>query len=215
LLPSHAPEASLERARDYLRRGVRVFKLKVGPDQLLPVQRATLQALRNELGDAFELRLDANRSISRAALGETLRELARYRIEFLEEPLDDPQPDELAGSPCPLALDESLQRLHGAALDRLLELGSVQALVLKPTTLGGFGRCIRLALRGRQHGCWPVVSHTLEGPVGWAACAHLALALGSDRAAGLWPMPHQRAPLPSIAQGRLLASPDFGLGLAE
>jgi o-succinylbenzoate synthase len=212
LLPSGDPARALELARRHAAAGVHVLKLKVGPERIGAAQLATLEALRRELGADVALRLDANQSLSRGALTETLAGLARYDIEFLEEPLFAPTAEELAGSPCPLALDESLQGMPEDRLADLLARTSVRAVVLKPTALGGFDACIRLALAARVFGCTSVVSHSLEGPIGWAACAHLALALQGPRAAGLLPLAHQSASLPRIVRGRLLPSNEPGLG---
>ena len=214
LLPSDRPEAALALARQRMSQGVSVFKLKIGPDRLQPDQEATLDVLRRQLGAAVTLRADANGSLSRAKLAVTLKRLEAFSIEFLEEPIADAEPEELADSPCPLALDESLQRVSPERLSSWLQLDVVRVVVLKPTPLGGFGRCIRLAALARVHGCDAVVSHALEGPVGWSACAHLALALPSARAAGLWPLTHQSAAVPAVSHGHLVRPSEPGLGVS-
>lgn len=212
LLPSGDPDAALALARRHASLGVTAFKLKIGPDRSSRAQEATLDVLRSELGAGIRLRLDANGSLSRSALGATLAQLARYSIEFLEEPFAGAESAELADSPCPLALDESLQGMATATLSRWLGVEALRVLVLKPTALGGFAACLRLARAARAHGKDTVVSHTLEGPIGWAACAHLALALSPARAAGLWPLAHQAAPLPRIEDGCLVPPQAAGLG---
>jgi o-succinylbenzoate synthase len=212
LLPSADPAAAVELARAHVDAGVSTFKLKVGPDRPSSAQEATLDALRTRFGASLKLRLDANGSLSRDYFVQSMARLARYGLEFLEEPLAFPEPEELAGSSCSLALDESLQHVHPTRLARLLALDCVRVVVLKPTALGGFRACLRLASSARAQGCDAVVSHTLEGPIGWAACAHLALALPSPRAAGLWPLAHQLAPAPRITRGRLFPPNEPGLG---
>jgi o-succinylbenzoate synthase len=214
LLPSSDPSAALALARRHLAGGVTCFKLKVGPDHLTLEQQATLAGLRAELGAGVELRADANGSLSPAHLRSSLEQLAVHGLEFLEEPLAGVEPEQLAESPCALALDESLQRMPPEALARWLALPALRVLVLKPTALGGLGACIELAQVARAHGRDLVVSHALEGPIGWAACAHLALALGGARAAGLWPLAHQAAPQPGIEGGRLVPSREPGLGVS-
>ena len=213
LLDSADPEAALLEARRRMAEGVRSFKLKVGPETLQPAQQATLDLLRGTLGDAVALRIDANRSLNHEALPDTLRALASYEPEFVEEPVWDPQPKDFAASPCGLALDESLQSLDSVAFERLVRLPACRALVLKPTCLGGLGRCLVLARQGRLFGCEPVISHALEGPLGWAACAHLALALSPGMAAGLWPLAHQASNTPLFAGGQLLPLGTPGLGM--
>jgi L-Ala-D/L-Glu epimerase len=211
LLPGE-PARALELARAHVARGVRTFKLKVGPERFSSAQDQTLASLRAALGAQVELRLDANRSLSRDGLAASLARAAELGVEFLEEPVAAPEPALLAASPCPLALDESLQGLSSEALERWLTLGSVRVLVLKPTALGGFAACLDLARAARRHGRDVVVSHALEGPIGWAACAHLALALPGRKPAGLWPFAHQQTPSPALI-GPVVAVPrEPGLG---
>jgi L-alanine-DL-glutamate epimerase-like enolase superfamily enzyme len=211
-VPSADPTRAAGLAQEYLEAGVQVFKLKIGPECLRAEQLATLEALRRRFGRAITVRLDANGSLAPAALGSTLAQLARFEPELLEEPVRGMGAAELATSPCPLALDESLQELSDADRERLLERTGAVAVVLKPTTLGGLGACLRLAAIARRLGRDAIVSHALEGPLGWSACAHLALALASPRAAGLWPLAHQRAGRPALENGRLLAPGEPGLG---
>jgi o-succinylbenzoate synthase len=212
LLPSGDRSAALALARRHLAAGVTCFKLKIGPDHLTSDQEATLAGLRAELGARVNLRADANGSLSPAGLRSSLEQLAAHELEFLEEPMAGAEPEGLTDSPCALALDESLQRMPPAALARWLAQPAFRVLVLKPTALGGLSACIGLARVARAHGREVVVSHALEGPIGWAACAHLALALGGTRAAGLWPLAHQAAARPRIEQGRLVPTREPGLG---
>jgi L-alanine-DL-glutamate epimerase-like enolase superfamily enzyme len=212
LLSCQDPGLAGDQARRHVAAGVRCFKLKIGPGVLQPAQERVLRCLRAELGAAVQLRLDANGSLDRATLGDTLQRLASYAPEFVEEPILRPLPEELSHSPCPWALDESLQTLEPARLDELVSLSTCRALVLKPTTLGGFSRCLGLARLGRRHDCEPVISHALEGPLGWLACVHLAMALRPGAAAGLWPLPHQ-APAARLSHGAELDTPHTaGLG---
>ena len=167
-----------DEARAAVRAGARCLKLKVG-DDLARVHRIAAAA-----PDA-RLRLDANRGWPRA---EVLARLAAVRdlpIDFVEEPcqrahelLDD-------APPVRLALDESLGALAPAELERALRSPQLAALVLKPTLLGGFARCLALAAAANRHGVAPVVSHALEGPIGFAACWELGRAIGADVPAGL------------------------------
>lgn len=220
LLPSHDPVEALERARPLLALGVHCFKLKLGPDLPSPAQLATLAALRNELPASVALRLDANASLDPARLAESLQALLAFRPELVEEPIDLAHCDAtvqrtLAAAGTPIALDESLQTL--SSLDDVLAQSWCDSVVLKPTTLGGLLRCSELAASAVARGRGVIVSHTFEGPIGWAACAQLAFALAPARAAGLWPQPGQCPP--ELAErvssgGRLLPFRAPGLGVA-
>jgi o-succinylbenzoate synthase len=215
LLDSCDPERALAEARRQGSSGVNTFKLKIGPHVLQPEQAATLTVLRTALGRSIQLRLDANGSLDRSTWAETLQQVAAYDPQYVEEPLADPRPEDFARSSCPLALDESLRSLDQSSLLQFLSLPSCVALVLKPTALGGFSRCMALAGLARAHARALVVSHALEGPLGWLACAHLALALAPGAAAGLWPLAHQLArPQPLLRGGKLHAPQAAGLGAA-
>lgn len=172
-----------EAARAAVAAGARTLKVKVGPDGDLERVLAIAAA-----APGIALRLDANRAWPAARVRERLFALAELPVELVEEPcpdahllLDDPLP-------CPIALDESLGALGPAALTHALAQPGLAALILKPTLLGGFAACLALAAQARAAGKRAIVTHCLEGPVGTAACAELALALGGP-AAGLAPHP--------------------------
>ncbi|MET0414209.1 MAG: o-succinylbenzoate synthase [Polyangiaceae bacterium] len=218
LLPGDDATHALAQARELMARGVQCFKLKLGPGVCSPAQLATFEALRRELPANVSLRLDANASLDPARLAESLHELAAFTPELVEEPIDLAHCDDavlrtLAAARIPIALDESLRSL--TSLDAVLAQSWCDSVVLKPTTLGGFLRCNELAQHAVARGRGVIVSHTFEGPVGWAACAQLALALGPARAAGLWP---QAGQCPSelaervLNGGRLLPFLGPGLG---
>lgn len=172
----------------------RVLKIKVGPTG--DIERVRRIAAAAPLA---RLRLDANRSWPFAdtpAIIEALRDLP---IDYIEEPCPNahelldarerPSSFDLAAAPGGLAhriaLDESLIELDRADLLRALASPGLAALVLKPTLLGGFAKCLELAALAHEHGVAPVVTHTLEDDVGFAACIELARAIGADVPVGL------------------------------
>ncbi|MDB4959024.1 MAG: o-succinylbenzoate synthase [Myxococcales bacterium] len=168
-------------ARAAVAAGARCLKIKVGADDLDRVKRISAAA------PAARLRVDANRSWPRDGVAELMAQLADLPIDYVEEPCEGAH--ELLGHPgvCRIALDESLVHLGRADLARALESPQLAALVLKPTLLGGFARCFELASAAHRHGVAPVVSHTLEGPIGYAACIELGRAIGADVPVGLAP----------------------------
>jgi o-succinylbenzoate synthase len=212
LLGTEDPELAARRVELELSTGVRTFKVKIGPERFTPSQQSLLRGLRARFGADFELRLDANQSLRRETIAQDLAAIAEHQPQFLEEPLLGLTPDEARVCPCPLGFDESLQDMPVSRLRAFLALPRAAVLVLKPTALGGIHACIRLAQLARALGHDVVVSHTLEGPVGWAACVHLALALGGGRAAGLAPLSHQ-AVGHSLGRGRLEVATAPGLGV--
>ncbi len=173
-------------ARRAIAAGARCLKIKVGPtgdlDRVVAIHHAA---------PGTPLRIDANRTWSRALTRPLLHALADLPIEFVEEPCPDAHELLTGPLPCAIALDESLVTLTAAQLALALQSPGLAALVLKPTLLGGLHACIALAARATAAGKQVVVTHALEGPIGTAACAELALALagehGSKAPAGLAP----------------------------
>ena len=169
-----------EAARDAFAAGIRCFKIKLGADDD-PGRVAVIAAAV----PGARLRIDANRSWPRAEALARLVALADLPIDYVEEPCAEAH--RLAGEPlaCRIALDESLAVITPDELAAALRGPALAALVLKPTLLGGLSAAVRLAALARRAGVAAIVSHGLEGPVGTAASAELALALGGDHPVGL------------------------------
>jgi L-alanine-DL-glutamate epimerase-like enolase superfamily enzyme len=148
-----------------------------------------------------------------------LEQLVEFEPEFVEEPFEQGVLEQLAASPVPLALDESLQQHY--ALDHfapLLSKLNVRVVVFKPMALGGMSRCISLAARARLLGLHVVISHLFDGPIALAAAGALALVIASpDYAQGLALHPALSLdPLHSVRNvrlGKLWLTEDPGLSL--
>ena len=96
------------------------------------------------------LRLDANRGWPRADVRTLLASLTHLPIEYIEEPCAEAHA--LLGEPLfvKIALDESLIELSREEVARALQSPHLGAIVLKPTLLGGFVRCLA-SLPPRTH----------------------------------------------------------------
>jgi len=184
-----------EAARRAFAAGIRCLKIKLAatddPGRVFAIAEAVPGA---------RLRIDANRSWPRAEVAARLAALARLPIDYAEEPCAEAH--RLAAEPlsCKIALDESLAAITPDELGAALHGRQLAALVLKPTVLGGLSAVRELAERARRAGVAAIVSHGLEGPVGTAACAELALALGGDHAVGLAGHPALAGWLVGVAQ---------------
>ncbi len=77
----------LERASASLSRGIRGLKLKVGqPDGAADIAR--VRALREHVGDAVPIMVDANQQWDRATAQRMCRALEEFGLTWIEEPLD-------------------------------------------------------------------------------------------------------------------------------
>lgn len=193
LLESEAAEALAAEALQRVRDGFTALKLKVAAAPLA-VDLARVRAVREAVGPAVELRVDANGGWSLDEARVALPALdAEAQLALCEQPvaeLDDLEvlSRELA---LPLAADELLARPDVARA--VLERRAASVLILKPMVLGGVRPALALSIAAREAGLEALVTTTLDGAIARAGALQLAAALPDlRRACGL-------------ATGRLLA----------
>ena len=172
-LTAGEPAAMAAQAEWWGERGFATFKLKVG----LPGDVAGVRALREAIGHEGRIRVDANGAWSPAEAVTKLAVIERYGIELAEQPASDLE--ELAlvrgQTAIPIAADESVTSVEEA--ERAVELGACALATVKLSKVGGFEAARAIAAK------LPVyLSSALDGPVGIAAAAHLAQALGAGDA---------------------------------
>ena len=153
--------------------GFGTLKVKVG-GRAVEDDASRIGEIRAAVGDAVRLRLDASGSWAAEEAVEILRTVARYGIEYVEDPV--PVGVELAAAPVEIALDAV------DPTDR--DLDRIDVLVIKPALIGPIA-AMKLAGRARGHGCDVVITSVIDGAVGVAAAAHVAAALRVTRACGL------------------------------
>lgn len=176
-IPAVAPETAFQRTQQS---GCRTAKIKVAePGQDFAEDEARVEAVRDALGPSGRVRIDANGAWSVDQAVHHLRVLARYDLEYAEQPcattaeLADLRRALLrAGVSVPIAADESIRRSDDPAKVKDLEAADVAVLKVQP--LGGVKACLRWA---EELGIPVVVSSALETSVGIAAGVALAAAL--------------------------------------
>jgi L-alanine-DL-glutamate epimerase-like enolase superfamily enzyme len=215
-LNPHQPESVAAGKYD---EGYRAFKLKVGFDA--EGDLANLAALRERLGDAVRLMIDANQAWDLGSAFEMAGRVAPFQLFWLEEPLpaDSPEGDWQAlaeTSAVPLAGGENLASEEAFA--HALGLGALAVVQPDIAKWGGFSRCLPLARRiidaGRLY-----CPHYLGGGIGLVASAHLLAAAGG---AGMLEVDANDNPLrqglaepfPEIVGGEMRLSNAPGLGIA-
>lgn len=157
--------------------GCRTAKVKVAePGQTLAEAEARLEAVRDALGPAAAIRVDANGawSVEEAVAAIAALDRAAGGLEYVEQPC--PSVEDLAAVRrrvgVPIAADESIRRAEDPYRVRDLEAADVAVLKVQP--LGGVRACLRIA---EDIGLPVVVSSALETSVGIAAGLALAAAL--------------------------------------
>jgi O-succinylbenzoate synthase len=140
------------------------------------IDEQRVAAVRDALGPAARLRIDANGAWSVEQATRMLRKLGRYDIEFAEQPVATL--DELAvlrrRVDVPVAADESVRGVPDAR--RLAEMGAADVLVVKVQAAGGVAAGLAMAEVSEVP---VVVSSLVETSVGLAAGLALAACLPS------------------------------------
>jgi O-succinylbenzoate synthase len=170
------PAVGPDRARQIVAgSGCRTAKVKVAEaGQADADDIARVEAVRDAIGPAGRIRVDANGAWTVEHAERMLTALARFGLEYAEQPCA--RLDELAQLrrrvDVPLAADESIRRAEDPLAVRAA--GAADIVVLKAQPLGG----VRAALRVAQACGLPVVvSSAVESSVGLAAGVALAAAL--------------------------------------
>ncbi|MEM6456267.1 MAG: mandelate racemase/muconate lactonizing enzyme family protein [Acidobacteriota bacterium] len=229
LIVNRDADRAVADARALQARGVTVAKIKIGlatrvaasdPDAGWHDELDGLRAVRDAVGDALAIRLDANGSLPSGDLDARLAQLAAAAApSLLEEPSCFGAWSVLARTPVPLALDEGLrQPAIRDEFDGLVDRDLCHALVLKPAVLGGALACLALARRAAARDVPTIVTHCFDGPIALAAAAALARALpGAVRPCGLAPHAGLDAwpavPLPMLDARQVIGQVAPGLGL--
>lgn len=160
--------------------GCTTAKVKVAePGQRPGDDLARVEAVRDALGPAGRVRVDANGAWSTDEAFTALRALATFELEYAEQPCrtvaelaDLRRRLARAGTNLLIAADESIRRSDDPYRVRDEEAADVAVIKVQP--LGGVARCLEIAA---DIGLPVVVSSALESSIGLAAGVALAAAL--------------------------------------
>jgi O-succinylbenzoate synthase len=135
---------------------------------------ARVEAVRDAIGPDGKIRIDANGGWDVGQAKRVLRELARFGLEYAEQPCAtlEEMAELRRGVDIPLAADEAIRRAEDPL--RVRAAGAADIVVLKVQPLGGVRAALRVA---EACGLPVVVSSAVDTSVGLAAGVALAAAL--------------------------------------
>ncbi len=178
VIGARATEAATATARDARKNGFRCVKLKVGWGVSVHEEIERIAAVRDAIGPAMHLRLDANEAWNLEEAIAILSQCFPYDIQYIEQPL---KAHDLAGMrtlrqaiPIPIAADEALHSLESARL--VLDSEAADILVIKPQLAGGLRVGQQIIQTATERGVRSVITSTLESGIGLVAALHLAAA---------------------------------------
>jgi o-succinylbenzoate synthase len=178
LVSDAAPQDVEQATARLFNAGFRTIKLKVAAHPA-DVDRERVTAVRRASTRAVRIRLDANRGWDFATASHGLAAVSGPDIDYVEEPLDTPEPAALRAlrerTGVAIALDESVT--DTADLARYEGQGAIDVIVLKLARVGGPCRALRLATAAADGGLRVVCTDSLETAVGRRATVHTAAAM--------------------------------------
>jgi O-succinylbenzoate synthase len=171
-VPAVGPQQAYELVRAS---GCRTAKVKVAErGQSLAEDLERVEAVRDALGPAGKVRVDANGAWGTDEAVAAITLLHRFELEYVEQPCETVA--ELAAVrrkvDVPIAADESIRRSGDPMRVKNAEAADIAVLKVQP--LGGVHACLRLA---EDLGMPVVVSSAIETSVGLAAGLAFAAAL--------------------------------------
>lgn len=137
------PEFMENQIQEKLSAGFSCIKMKIGAIDFEEELRLLKMIRKNHSAEKITLRVDANGAFSPSDALDKLKELAKYEIHSIEQPIKQGQWDEMyrlcEKTPLPIALDEELIG-HYTLEDKRIVLDKIQPqfIILKPSLIGGF-----------------------------------------------------------------------------
>jgi len=165
-------------ARRRIEDGFTTLKMKVGTDAATDVAR--VRAVREAVGPAVTLRLDANQGWTPAEAVEVIRALAEadLGVELVEQPVAAEDIEGLAWVTArvevPVMADEAVYGVRD--LERVIRLGAADLVNVKLAKCGGLGVGRALLDMAAAHGLGTVVGSMMESHIGVGAAASLVAA---------------------------------------
>jgi len=178
-------EESIKSAQEYIDMGAKVLKVKLGVDPKEDLAR--LKALREIFGNEIMITADANQGYSVKQAINTLNKIARYDIEFVEQPV---AADNLEGLKevhdaveVPIMADECACSVDD--VKRLIKLEAVDMVNIKLMKCGGLRNAVKISNLTEAEGIPCQIGCMIETGVSITAGTHLALALRNIKYADL------------------------------
>ena len=169
------PQKMARDAKKIVDNGFQVIKVKLGESKDKDIER--IQLIREAIGNAVPIRIDANQGWNTKEAIQALIALEHYNIQHCEEPIPRWNFMELSKvkkqSPIPIMADESCCDHHDAK--RLVDLDACDMFNVKLGKSSGIFKALKIIEISELAGIKIQVGGFLESRLGFTAAAHLAL----------------------------------------
>jgi L-alanine-DL-glutamate epimerase-like enolase superfamily enzyme len=172
----NTPQQMAEQAKEFIERGVRILKIKLGKNAKEDVQR--IEMITKAIGKKIKLRIDANQGWDYDDAVYVLTALGNYNIEFCEQPLhknDDLSLPQLKKvSSIKIMADESVFNHYDAA--RLIKADACDYINIKFAKSSGILEAKKINAVCEEKNIACMMGGMLESRVALTAFAHFATA---------------------------------------
>ena len=212
------PEANADKAAEFVEAGYGELKLKVGRE--LGQDFDTLAAIRDRIGFEPKIRIDANMNWSVPAAIKWIRQLERFDLQYVEQPVPDFDLEGMAqvrrSVAVPIAADEACGDVRSVLA--LLKAEACDVFVVYTSEAGGLTRAREIAAIADAAGKWCAIGSWAELGVATMANAHVAASSSNFPFASDTHLPLQESdvlgePL-AVDRGRIEVARKPGLGVA-
>lgn len=167
------PEEMVSRAREILRNGFKIIKVKIGINPREDVRR--VEAVREAVNDDVIIRVDANQGYNPKTAIRVIRKIEHFEIEFVEQPVPAWDIDGLAkvrrAVDTPIMADESVHAPED--LIKVIKKDAVDMVNIKLMKAGGIFKAKQIALIAEAAGIPCMIGCMAESRVAITAAAHL------------------------------------------
>ena len=195
----------------------KVVKVKCGFRNLYD-EIELLDNLVEQEGDDIEFILDLNQAYDLPKAIRFLKEIDKFNIRYVEQPLAKDQLEDLEElryhSDIPIALDESITDID--SINKILDTNAADIFILKPQSIGSFQKLNQAIELIKNNNKKAVITSLLEGSIGRFATMHLVAANQITDTCGLALekiYKHEDHIFPNIKNGTITISDQPGLGL--
>lgn len=170
------PGNMASKAVDFVKRGVRIIKIKLGKNAREDVER--VRRIREAAGPSIGLRIDANQGWNYEDALYALTAMGPFNIQFCEQPMrlwdDDKLPALVKQSPIKIMADESVFNHYDAK--RIIAAGACDYVNIKFAKSGGIWEARKIHTVCKENKIPCMMGGMLESRVALSAFAHFALA---------------------------------------
>lgn len=172
----YSPEEMAQKAISFVKRGVRIIKIKLGKDVNEDIER--VKQIRKAVGRDILLRIDANQGWTFRDAVDALQAMGEYGIEFCEQPMryfdDEKLPELRRLSPIKIMADESVFDHHDAI--RLIKNNACDYINIKFAKSGGILEAKKINDVAASHNIHCMMGGMLESRLALSAKLHFAYA---------------------------------------